>query len=82
MSTFTIDPTKQRYHFANGSNPELRASMHMMGPQAADQVPDSVKEILKNPAIKYVAIVYDNGLGERVDVYSELVTGKVPQIKE
>lgn len=61
-----------RYHTATGSKPDIQACYHIMGPQDADQIPDGIKTLLDMKGIKAVAIIYDHGLGERIDHFRKI----------
>ena len=62
-----------RYHYYNGGNPEIRAQMFMVGPQDEKDVPDDVVAMLARlPKCSKIAILYNRGVGERVDIYSKI----------
>lgn len=65
----------ERYYTQTGGNPDISMSLFMARPQLAEQVPSEVKSILDRPGIKQVLILYNHGLGERIDCYSTKMQG-------
>ena len=60
-----------KYYNQFGSHPEISALFHMSGPQDESQVPQEVQDLFKNrTSVKTVAIIYDHGMGERIDIYT------------
>jgi len=59
----------ERYFTQSGSSPELQACWHIAGLQCADQISQEVKDLLALPGVKQVAVFYNHGVGDRVDVY-------------
>lgn len=61
-----------RYFSQFGSNPRIEASLHMSGPQNADQIPQEVRELLNKEGVKKVIVLGDYGTGERIVVYEKM----------
>lgn len=62
----------KRYGMQCGSYPKIEAAIHISGPQSEEQVDPAIRDILSKPGIKQLAIIYDHGLGERIDIYNEI----------
>lgn len=61
-----------RYHTSVGSYPDLKAAFHMSGPQDESQVLTEVKALLAREGIHTIAVLYNHGLGERIEVYRKI----------
>lgn len=62
----------KRYGFQTGHRPELQYAMSMSGPVTEDQVQPEIKALLENPGVKFVALIYDHGTGEKIDVFNAI----------
>jgi hypothetical protein len=56
-----------------GSNPdETKASFHIQGPQAEDQIPEGVKLLLEMEGVSQVDVRFDHGQGKRITVFQKM----------
>ena len=63
----------RRFHTSFGSSPEIQAVFHMSGPQTEHQLPPEVVALMDRlPKIKSVSVVFDYGLGERIEVFRRM----------
>lgn len=62
----------KRYYTQVGSDPTVHGAFHISGPQAADQIPPEVQLLLDRPGIHTVVVLYNHGLGERLDVIRKM----------
>jgi hypothetical protein len=62
----------QRYYTQSGCNPEIRAAITLAGPQMANHVPEEVVKMLDRPGIKQVAVIFDHGLGKRIELFQKI----------
>lgn len=62
----------KRVHTQFGSHPEIKACITMAGPQAEDQVPPEVIALLNKKGIKTVAVLFDHGLGMRIEIFNPM----------
>jgi len=63
----------KRYGLQVGDYPDIKANFHLSGPQNADQVPKEVQDILDNPKIKFVAVVFEGVAGnEKIEIWNLL----------
>lgn len=61
-----------RYHTSCGANPELKAAFFLSGPQDESQVGEEVRKLLDMPGIQGVAVFFDHGTGERVQLFRKM----------
>lgn len=62
-----------RYYTQSGCYPDpTKACFTVSGPQAADQIPQEVRNLLDRPGVVQVDVRFDHGRGERVTVYTKL----------
>lgn len=62
----------KRYFTQTGSHPSIEACVHIAGPQAEDQIPKEICDLLDRPGIQRVAVFYNHGAGDRVDVIAKM----------
>lgn len=64
------EPKFDRVLTACGSHPEIKGCFFMSGPQCHTQILPEVNSLLARPGIKQVIVVFDHGLGERIESFT------------